>query len=96
MFDVDKKKKRKYNRKQVMMDETEDGSAFEDLIRSLANYKRLCPTHTSGPSFSHVQMRALLMVRNVRCTIRCCVPSTTDELEGVPPDPPCTSTETYS
>ena len=33
-------------------------------------------------------MRPLLAVRNVRCTIHCCVPTATDELEGVKPDPP--------
>ena len=47
-FDANKKKKRKYNRKQNSVDEGEDaGSAFEDLIRSLANYKRSCPSRTS-------------------------------------------------
>ena len=51
MFDVDKKKKRKYNRKQVTADETEEGLAFEDLIHSLANYKRLCPTRTTVQVF---------------------------------------------
>ena len=33
-------------------------------------------------------MRAFLTVRNVRCTIRCCVPPIDDELEGVQKDVP--------
>ena len=51
-FDVEKKKKRKYSRKQVTTgDEFEDASAFEDLVRSLGKYKRLCPTRTSVQVF---------------------------------------------
>ena len=50
-FDVEKKKKCKYQRKQVSADETEDSSAFEDLIRSLGNYKKVCPTCASVQVF---------------------------------------------
>ena len=33
-------------------------------------------------------MRPLLAVQNVCCTICCCVPTATDEPEGIKPDPP--------
>ena len=51
MFDVEKKKKCKYQRKQVSADETEDSSAFEDLVRSSGNYKKVCPACTSVQVF---------------------------------------------
>ena len=50
-FDVEKKKKHKYQRKQVLADETEDSSAFEDLVCSLGNYKKVCPARTSVQVF---------------------------------------------
>ena len=50
-FDVEKKKKHKYQRKQVSADETEDSSAFEDLVCSLGNYKKVCPGRTSVQVF---------------------------------------------
>ena len=49
-FDVEKKKC-KYQRKQMSADETEDSSAFEDLVCSFGNYKKVCPTRTSVQVF---------------------------------------------
>jgi len=46
-FDAIKKKKHKYNRKTSSADDGEDAAVFEDLIRSLVNYKRCCPSRTS-------------------------------------------------
>ena len=50
-FEVNRKKKRKYNRRQVTSEEGDDSSAFEELIHSLGNYKRSCPSRTSVQVF---------------------------------------------
>ena len=45
--EIQKKKKRKYNRKHASTDDHRDIEAWEDLVRALGNYKKTNPTKTS-------------------------------------------------
>ena len=50
-FELNKKKKRKNSKRLQTGEDGDDGTAFEDLIRSLRNYKKSCPTCTSVQVF---------------------------------------------